>query len=638
MHLILGILGVFLFAIIFIIVFVISGINELRKYIQERRIESYNPTDENIIRHINEPNKSKLIIEDLEDNQFDSNNGTDEIISTKTQEEETRQITYDKIIVEQESPEIITGSKIPKEEDVEKESDTLPKETNNYQNELESFYNMIYYIKLLGHEDSRFRPITLKAYEIISKFGNSLNFFADVINYTQKQTDFSSELIHFIVTEQANGTSSYTLIKKIRNKYIVKEATNKTTNPKVVLHSKTPNTIEPVYIEADTYSGSHQLTAKAKIAHKHKAIQYANIIGGKLLDGFNKSECTTFHQYVKNACKSIAQKGAYTITNEEFEPQQNIIKAYKRAKTKSKNSTIAANIITPRHKSKDAKADIVLTILDKLTSARLPRYEVPSIPSTDDIIQREYKKENPFDIYNDLFTSEFTNGALNDRRFALLYQLILFISECIANGMTEEETLEALSSLRIVKKSDLEILREREIHLKGLSEKERRLVLNSEVCKNPEMTNLYIDLIRHYKHTKQQVNLSDYLIGVLIKNYKDSLQAWPLLKYTYLRTHTSVEHIANNIWEIFLPNINTTENQNIKGSSEIYFSLDDCIQQLKYDYEHNVNLTKYNFQRDKITIDMANIETLKKFLPKRFDNKDRLCSPILIMKQSYSKI
>ena len=160
----------------------------------------------------------------------------------------------------------------------------------------------------------------------------------------------------------------------------------------------------------------------------------------------------------------------------------------------------------------------MLNILNRLTSSRLPRYEAPGNPSLDSIVQREYKKTSPFEIYNDLVLSEYSNSALSDKRFSVLYQLILFISDCLESGMSEDETINALSSLRVVKKRDLTILRERESRFKGLSSEERDLVLDSEICSNSEMTSLYIELIKQFKKHPQSVSLDEYVFTVLMKN------------------------------------------------------------------------------------------------------------------------
>lgn len=512
---------------------------------------------------------------------------------------------------------------------VTNESATLLKE-KSYPSELAQFNNVIYHVKLLGHEDSRFQLITMKAYEIISKFGESQNFFTEVIKATEGDAEFATEIIRYIVIQKSHGVSDIELIKKIRNKYIGKRESIPS-NPTNVFQTKPENTAAPIYIETETSPASRKLAAKSKIAHKHKAIQYANVIGGKLIDEYNNSGESSFYEYVKKQCKSLADRGDCSITTEEFEPHRNIIATYKKSKKKSKHRAIATNIITPKHNTGDRKAETVLKILDKLTSSRLPRYEIPAYPSSSSIVQREYKKTNPFDVYNDLVSSEYNPAALKDKRFAVLYQLILFISECVENGMSEEETLAAISTLRVVNKRDLNILRDREIRFKGLSKSERELVLDSEICNSRDMTNLYIDLIRHHKQTKQRVKLNDYIIGVLLKNYKESYAAWRLLKYIYLKTNKLTNnYIVDNKWsinEIFF--INET-NHGTRDISEIYYSLEDSIAQLKYEYDHYIDMIHYNFQRDNITTDMLNVPTLKQYLPKRFDSKGRLCTLVMV--------
>lgn len=497
-------------------------------------------------------------------------------------------------------------------------------------NELTSFNDIIYHIKLLGHEDPRFQLVTLKAYEIITKFSDSQKFCDDIINYTQNASDFAGQIINFIAINIKEKTPIDIIIKRLRDQYFAQQEHEQSTQ-KNVFTSHSNNKTQPIYIDSETSTGSRQLTSKAKIAHKHKAIQYANVIGGKLNDEFVKSQFSSFHQFIQSACKSLAAKGDYTITNEVFEPRENIIAAYKKNKKKRKNQSIASRQITPRHYSQDSKADLVLKILDKLTASRLPRYEIPSYPLTSEIIQREYKKESPFDVYNDLVRSEYGRGALHDSRFAILYQLILFISDCVDNGMSEEETIASLSSLRVVRRSDLHILRDREIRFKGLSKKERELVLDSELCNSWETTNLYIDLIHHYKRKPQSVSLHEYIIGVLIKNYKESHHAWILLKYIYLKAQNKTnKFIVDNQWTITDRHLLYCSNNSIKGLYEMYFPLERSYDQLKHEYTNNTNMTHYNFHRDNISLDMVNEEILKTYLPKRFDSQGRLCTPILV--------
>lgn len=492
--------------------------------------------------------------------------------------------------------------------------------------ELAIFNNLIYHIKLLGHEDPRFKLIAIKAYEIISKFGDSPNFFMDILCATDVDDDFAMEVIRFIAAQKILNVPDNVLIQKIRQQYIIEHKPSVPTTGNV-FKAKPKSETAPLYIEVETSLGSQKLTAKSKIAHKHKAIQYANIIGGKLLDGYTNSDDSSFNQFITKHCKSIADRGDCSLTTEEFEPYRNIIATYKKSKKRTNNPrTVATNIITPKRNSTDNKANIVLRILDKLTSSRLPRYEIPTVPSTGNIVQREYKKTNPFDVYNDLVSSEYNHEALNDKRFAILYQLIMFISECVENGMTEEETLTAISSLRVVNKHDLYILRDREIRFKGLSKKERKLVLDSELCNNRDMTNLYVDLIRHYKSSGTKVSLYDYIIGVLLKNYKESNAAWRLLKYIYLKTENNTDqYIVDNRWAIMENYFITDSSHSIKDMNDAYYLLDESFIQLKYEYDHCIGMTQYNFQRDKITTDMLNVSTLKQYLPKRFDSKGRLC-------------
>ncbi len=497
--------------------------------------------------------------------------------------------------------------------------------------ELAIFNNLIYHIKLLGHEDPRFKLIAIKAYDIISRFGDSQNFFMDIVGNTDEDDDFAMEVIRFIATQKILEVPDNVLIQKIRLQYITGHDPSVTTTGNV-FKARPKSETSPLYIEVETSPGSQKLTAKSKIAHKHKAIQYANIIGGKLLDGYTNSDDSSFNQFIIKHCKSIADRGDCSLTTEEFEPYRNIIATYKKSKKRKKSPrTVATSIITPKHDSTDNKADIVLRILDKLTSSRLPRYEIPTVPSTGNIVQREYKKTSPFDVYNDLVSSEYNLDALNDKRFAILYQLIMFISECVANGMSEAETLGAISSLRVVNKRDLHILRDREIRFKGLSKTERKLVLDSELCNNRDMTNLYIDLIHHFKSSGTKVSLNDYIIGVLLKNYKESNAAWRLLKYIYLKkgNHTD-QYIVDNRWAIMENYFIDDSSHGIKEMNDVYYLLDEGFAQLKYEYDHYIGMIQYYFQRDKITTDMLNVSTLKQYLPKRFDSKGRLCALAMV--------
>ena len=496
--------------------------------------------------------------------------------------------------------------------------------------ELAIFNNVIYHVKLLGHEDPRFKLITIKAYEIISKYGDSSNFFMDIVCDTEGEDGFAMEVIRYIAAQKILNIPDNILIQSIRQKYIDKHKPSVSSTGNV-FKAKPKSKADPLYIEVETSPGSRKLTAKSKIAHKHKAIQYANVIGGKLLDGYANSDEDSFHQFIKKHCKNIADRGDCSITTEEFEPYKNIITTYKKSKKKENPRTIATNTITPKRETCDSKANTVLRILDKLTSSRLPRYEIPSVPSTGSIVQREYKKTNPFDVYNDLVSSEYNPEALNDKRFAILYQLIMFISECVANGMSEEETLSAISSLRVVNKRDLNILRDREIRFKGLSKAERELVLDSELCNNRDMTNLYIDLIHHHKEANIDISLNDYIIGVLVKNYKESNAAWRLLKYICLKNDKkSNKYIVDNRWTIMENYFIEESGHGVKDMNETYYSLNDCFVRLKYEYDHYIDMTRYNFQRDNITPEMLNESTLKQFLPKRFDSKGRLCSLAMV--------
>ena len=496
--------------------------------------------------------------------------------------------------------------------------------------ELSLFNNLIYHIKLLGHEDSRFQLVSIKAYELITQFADSKHFFQDILVNTSDETDFATEVIRFIITQKGLELSDADIIRKVRTKYITNKE-NHTSGDSIVFSAKPNIGSEPTYIESETSPGSRQLTAKSKIAHKHRAIQYANVIGCKLVDEFVKSGEASFHEFIRNQCKPLAAKGDSAITTEDFEPQRQYILTYKKSNKKSKTRTVATSVITPKKNNPDSKIDALLNILNKLTASRLPRYEVPGYPSMDSIIQREYKKTSPFEIYNDLVVSEYSKGALSDKRFSVLYQLILFISDCLASGMTEEQTLNAVSSLRVVKKRDLSILRERESRFKGLSQEERNLVLDCEVCSNYDMTSLYIELIRQYKKYPQSVGLNEYVFTILMKNYKESAAAWRLMKYIYLKMQNkSNKAIASYRYQILECYHIDGENHGTKGSTDTYFSLERSFKELRNEYDRYIGMTRYNFERDNVTTDMLSIITLKQYLPKRFDDKGRLCAPVLM--------
>lgn len=614
MQLVLAILAILLYAAAYVVGGIVVGIIELVKYIKSRKKELRKAKGV----EAKSINTSKKIRDDLS------------VIPTQIESSKGEDNSY-----EQNDFWIKNNDEVNVDINADEASESTGSSSSeasivNSREELTQFNNVIYHVKLLGHDDPRFQLIAMKAYEVISRFGNSETFFADIISSFKGDNDFSSEVIRFIVVQKSQGVSDIELIRRIRNKYIASHEAP-TTDHANVFHAKSRGTTEIEYIETETSPGSRQLTAKSKIAHKHKAIQYANVIGGKLLDAYSRSSESSFFEYVKKHCKAIADRGDYSITSEDFQPHKNILTTYKRSKNKTKHNTVATNIITPKHQTGDSKAETVLKILDKLTSSRLPRYEIPAYPSTDSIVQREYKKTNPFDVYNDLVSSEYTPEALKDKRFAILYQLIILIAECVENGMSEEETLSAISTLRVVKKSDLHILRNREIRLKGLSKDEREMVLDSEICNNIDMTNLYMDLIRRHKQTKQRVTLNDYIISVLLKNYKDSYTAWILLKYLSLKTNkASNKYILDNKWTILENYFISDTSQGIKDMSEIYYSLKGGFSQLKHEYDHNINMTNYNFRRDNIRTDMLNESTLKTYLPKRFDSKGRLCTLLMV--------
>lgn len=629
MHIIFVIFLILIYGGIVILAGIIWAIVELVKYIQKRKTASSKATSKitptNLLEDVSTKTSPSKVSHE-EEKKFITNPTTQKSLSCNSDTIDTT------IIKHPHQVSVIKDSLIPKDSSIVTTNGNKtrhqPVTLIDTSTELESFKHLIYYVKLLGHEDSRFQLVALKAHEMISKYGESLTFFEDVMNCTINATDFATEIIRFIITKKKQGISDSDLMKMLRTEFINNEST-RSIKQKNVFHAIQKGKSEPVYIENETNIGSRKLTAKSTIAHKHKAIQYANIIGSKLNDGFIKSGEVSFHAFINKQCGSLANQGDYVITTESFEPHKNLIAVYKKSKTRSKNRSIATNIITPKQTSKNPHADSFLNILDKLTSSRLPRYEIPTYASANGIIQREYKKENPFDIYTDLVTSEYSPYALKDKRFSILYQLMLFISECLDNGMTEEQTISALSSMRVVKKKDLQALRDRETRFKGLSEDERNLVIDSEICENQEMTALYIDLILQYKKGKQQISLKDYLAGVLIRNCKKSSSAWILLKYLHLKNiNISNRLIIKNIQAIHDHYFVEDENYGGRGANKKFYSLDKCFKIIRNEYDHYIGMTRYNCNRDHITQEMLTSEMLELMLPNRFDKKGRLCSII----------
>lgn len=508
------------------------------------------------------------------------------------------------------------------QEDIVKDSKAFPDK------ELQWFISLIYNIKLLGHEDNRFQHIALKAFDIISKCGETENFFDEVSANIENEHDFASEIIKYIVAQKKSGVSDIDIIKNIRNKYISRPAVNAAKH-NVMFRSETG--ITPVYIESEMCAGSRQLNAKSKLSHKHKALQYANIIGGKLAEEYENSSEKSFYKYIRAQCNQIASSGNLLLTSEDFEPSRNQIATYKKRNDNHKSPSIQTNIITPEYHSDNSQVESLLNILDKLTFSRLPRYEVPALPSYNNIVQREYKKTNPFDVYNDLVAGEYTEGSLKDKRFSILYQLILYISECLENGFSEEETIDAISSLRVVKKKDIQTLRNRQGNFIGLTKAERKLVLDSEICNDIDMSLLYANLIHQYHKTRQNIGLNYYISGVLLKNYKNSSAAWRLLKYIYLKDlDKDNEYIVNNRSAISESYEDSKESSCLNDVYLMYYLLEPGLNELKKEYEHSIDMTRYNFDRDHITIEMLTVQTLKKYIPKRFDSKGRLCRLIRI--------
>ena len=135
-----------------------------------------------------------------------------------------------------------TGSDIEKSAKTQpyiKEPVTLGKVKDAPAPELSLFNNLIYHIKLLGHEDQRFQTVSIKAYELITQFADSKDFFRDLMDNTSDETDFATEVIRFIVSQKALGNSDADIIKKVRAKYISRtELKNKARYRRVLRKAK----------------------------------------------------------------------------------------------------------------------------------------------------------------------------------------------------------------------------------------------------------------------------------------------------------------------------------------------------------------------------------------------------------------
>lgn len=491
--------------------------------------------------------------------------------------------------------------------------------------ELSEFKNTIYQVKLLGHEDSRFTQVALKAHNVITDYGDSPCFYDEVDEALSHRKNFESEVIVYIIRQKRKDVSDSELIKKIRKKYLSqRDIVDSKPNARNVVSPHESHQVK--YVEVEITEASKKLRAKAKIAHKHRAIQYANIIGGELAEEFKHSSCSSFYEYVKEKCKGMASKGYYSITGDDFCSRNDVIVEYKKAKSKEKNSSVDARLIVPQYKNDDERINALLNVLNKLTSMKLPRYEMPMSSMSEDWYQREYKRTNPLDVYNDLVESEYGPASFTDKRFAVLYQLILFVAECLESGMTEDETLKAISSLKVIRRNDLKILRDMASRYKGLSKEEKKLVEESEILGSLLLTNLYIILIRHYKSSKQSVTLNQYIISVLLKQYKDSQIYRCLLKYIYLRDLSkSRDFIENHIREIKTSLCFSNEMSSLKDVNDSYYSINDAFSELDHEYNAGVGMTRYNFKRDGLTPDMIRTSILNRYIPKRFDGKGRFC-------------
>lgn len=494
--------------------------------------------------------------------------------------------------------------------------------------ELAEFKNTIYNLKFLGHENPRFIEITYKAHNIIDKYGNSLSFYDDVIAGLSKATDLESEVIAYIVKQKKSGVSDVELIKKLREKYM-NHRESVATKPANTHSALKHDNHKVQYVEAELSEASKKLRAKAKIAHKHRAIQYADIIGGELAEAYKESGRSSFFEFVKEQCANMVSKGDSSLTSEDYRSRGEVIVMYKKVQSNEMRSNVDACQVVPQYVSDDKRVNSLLNILNQLTSMKLPRYETPRSAHEGDVYQREYKKTNPLEVYNDLVESEYGPRAFTDKRFSILYQLILFAVECLEIGMTEAETLAAISSLKVIRKNDLKLLREMEARYKGLSSKERKLVQESEVLGSLALTNLYINLIRHYKDTRQSITLNQYIISVLLKQYKDSQVAWSLLKYIYL-ANKPLSFIESHKYEIRSSLCCWDNDSSLKEMNNSYYVIDDAFAKLKDEYNSGVGMTRHNLKREGLTPEMLKPSTLNRYIPKRFDGQGRFCMMVAV--------
>ena len=173
--------------------------------------------------------------------------------------------------------------------------------------ELMEFKNIIYHVKLLGHEDKRFVKIALHAHNLITEYGTSSYFYDDVETALSYRKDFESDVIVYIIRQKRNGVSDPDVIKQIRQKFLPQRETVEM-NPFTAAHTSSH---QVKYVDVEISEASKVLRAKAKIAHKHRATRYANIIGGELAEEYKKSSYTSICEFLKENCKGMFSKGDY---------------------------------------------------------------------------------------------------------------------------------------------------------------------------------------------------------------------------------------------------------------------------------------------------------------------------------------
>ena len=496
--------------------------------------------------------------------------------------------------------------------------------------ELSEFKNTIYYVKFLGHEDPRFTTVALKAHDLVNVYGHSSSFYDDIVAALLNANDFTSEVIAYVIKQKKIGVSDVDLIRKLREKYLNRRdsapvSTNKIHRDRNIGHYQVK------YVEGELSEASKKLRAKAKIAHKHRAVQYANIIGGELAEAYKESTSSSFYDFVKEQCEWMAAKGDSSLTSEDFRSRNDVIVMYKKVRSHEKSVSVGSDQIVTHYVSEDQKVNSLLDVLNRLTSIKLPKYEIPRPPVDGDVYQREYKKTNPLEVYNDLVESEYGPHAFTDKRFSILYQLILFAAECLGAGMTIDETLAAISSMKVVRKRDLKLLREMAARYKGLSAQEKSMVREIEVLGELSLTNLYINLVRHYKTSRQPVKLNQYIISVILKQYKESNVGWSLLKYIYLKEQNKPQSfIEDNRYAITASLYSWNNESSLKDMNDSYYTIDDAFTKLNEEYNSCVGMTRYNLDREGLTPEWLKASTLNRYLPKRFDCNGRFCMLVAV--------